>query len=51
MKVIQLCGTNGVGKTTCVLQFVENNQLVPKTISIGKKNIDYHWNEEKNGLF
>lgn len=42
MKLIQLCGTNGVGKTTSVLQFCEHRGMTAQVLEIDKRQYDYH---------
>lgn len=44
MKLIQLCGTNGVGKTTSVLQFCERRGMTAQVLEIDKRQYDYHTN-------
>lgn len=45
MKVIQLRGTNATGKTTTVRQFIQNNNFVVKSIRVGCRDIEYHWDD------
>lgn len=47
MKVIQLRGTNATGKTTTLRQFMLRGHFVGKSIRVGGRDIDYHWEEER----
>lgn len=47
MKVIQLRGTNATGKTTTIRQFIERGAFEVKTIEIAKRQIEYHWDDER----
>lgn len=47
MKVIQLRGTNATGKTTTIRQFIERGAFEVRSIRIGKRDIEYHWDNER----
>lgn len=47
MKVIQLRGTNATGKTTTVRQFINRGNFEVKSIFVGSRDIEYHWDEER----
>ena len=47
MKVIQLRGTNATGKTTTIRQFIEHGNFTVQSIAIGRRAIEYHWDEER----
>ena len=47
MKVIQLRGTNATGKTTTIRQFIERGEFTVKSIRIGRRDIEYHWEEAR----
>lgn len=47
MKVIQLRGTNATGKTTTLRQFMNRGHFAVKTIRVGTRDIEYHWDSER----
>lgn len=47
MKVIQLRGTNATGKTSTIRQFIDKGDFVVKSINMGARDIDYHWDERR----
>lgn len=47
MKVIQLRGTNATGKTTTIRQFIERGTFEVRSIEVAKRDIEYHWDNER----
>ena len=47
MKVIQIRGTNATGKTTTIRGFINRGQFVIKTIKVGRRDIEYHWEDRR----
>lgn len=47
MKVIQIRGTNAVGKTTAVREFIKHGDFIIRDINVNGKIIECHWEEER----
>lgn len=47
MKVVQLRGTNATGKTTTMRQFIEKGDFEVKSIFVGSRDIEYHWDNDR----
>lgn len=50
MKVIQLRGTNATGKTTTIRQFIGKGDFVVKSIDMGARDVEYHWDDSRKIL-